>query len=90
MRFNRTFMELKHLIQELEISFILRFNRTFMELKHNKLIPLTTKGTVLIVPLWNWNFGKAACYYHAQFGFNRTFMELKQPRSLKDVMYLKF
>ena len=57
--FNCTFMELKFMIDIRSISCNNSFNCTFMELKFS--LPWTkcmNKG-VLIVPLWNWNSGRA-------------------------------
>ena len=35
------------------------------------------KEFVLIVPLWNWNFGNLGFMFPAPDGLNCTFMELK-------------
>ena len=75
-RFNRTFMELKYLINAAKIIAERCFNRTFMELKW-----LSQGGNcwwiyVLIVPLWNWNWNCQTSSIR-RMSFNRTFMELK-------------
>ena len=61
------------------------FNRTFMELKFISCFLVCSPIGVLIVPLWNWNYG-----WHRRVlggtGFNRTFMELK---STSDISTLK-
>ena len=47
-----------------------------MELKQGLGRKGFDRKTVLIVPLWNWNWG-AAIGGAFGLGFNRTFMELK-------------
>ena len=39
----------------------LRSNRTFMELKFNSIVVMSSSHTVLIVPLWNWNYRQSGC-----------------------------
>ena len=50
---NRTFMELKPVIEERFLDSTLRLNRTFMELKHVQPLLINTAFSVLIEPLWN-------------------------------------
>ena len=54
-RLNRTFMELKHINDKLEVIDQTRLNRTFMELKPFLVTSFENWLRVLIVPLWNWN-----------------------------------
>ena len=74
--FNRTFMELKYSSKKMAWSLQGSFNRTFMELKYVSAFGWSSQSSVLIVPLWNWNFHLAS--KNPALGcFNRTFMELK-------------
>ena len=52
-RFNRTFMELKHMFDMRYINFTKGFNRTFMELKQISSIIKRSTRSVLIGPSWN-------------------------------------
>ena len=45
-RFNRTFMELKHTLNIATVAPADRFNRTFMELKHMNLLFMLTDAQV--------------------------------------------
>ena len=53
------------------------FNCTFMELKYTHSHHTGCMPTVLIVPLWNWNFGCRQRPRPNKVRFNCTFMELK-------------
>ena len=55
-----------------------RSNRTFMELKYLEHNIQQQEKSVLIVPLWNWNFVALKDNpVLLSAGSNRTFMELK-------------
>ena len=75
--FNCTFMELKYWLDTKEKETISSFNCTFMELKYLwRDDRQNILASVLIVPLWNWNFINNAIGFIV-FSFNCTFMELK-------------
>ena len=52
--FNRTIVELKRDIREVNFSCVEAFNRTIVELKQDPAIHETTDGIPLLIePLWN-------------------------------------
>ena len=51
-----------------------------MELKFTQMYTVLICVTVLIVPLWNWNYGVYGLY-DGVGSFNRTFMELKYTKT---------
>ena len=52
---NCTVVELKLVREFQNAKWHIRINCTVVELKPNKIIELSDKNGVLIVPLWNWN-----------------------------------
>ena len=69
-------MELKYKLEDMGNSKDYSSNRTFMELKSIIEWYMKIATFVLIVPLWNWNFGMMPGVKWG-YGSNRTFMELK-------------
>ena len=72
-------MELKLIILGRPVVVVPNFNRTNMELKLLYLILVLMTGmTILIAPIWNWNYYYQACLILLFANFNRTNMELKR------------
>ena len=75
--FNRTSLELKLSPQTSSIPQHWTFNRTSLELKR-LWVSRYAWATLLIEPVWNWNWRPIGRFQHARRTFNRTSLELKQ------------
>ena len=79
-------MELKLISQPLTHQFAVAFNRTTMELKHAlRNTKAFSRSSLLIEPLWNWNFYINDICSAVSFTFNRTTMELKHEKKYESL-----